>query len=151
MGGRSNNHQAASAVSAAHRIVPGPSIRKARPAFRFTSLISSVTASVKRTSVRLRVATTLNAGESSVILKRPSPNGPSAAPIKRKTATDGNPLLSMRPERSAETIMTMPIIARAAIKFSVPMGGLIVTVKARFLPEDRDMQLFQLDRKAFMP
>src|SRR5689334_1787562 len=126
-----SNHHAATAVSAAHTIVPGPSIRKARPALRLTSFVLSVTASVNRTRVKLSVAATRRIGDSSVMSKTPSPKGPSAAPINMKTATCGRPLLSTNPDRSADTMMTIPIKARPAINFSGSISGPILNVATK--------------------
>ena len=56
--GRSSSHHPASAISAAQSSDPGPSNRSASVPCRLTSAMLSATASVKRTSARLKVATT---------------------------------------------------------------------------------------------
>src|SRR6185503_6566976 len=48
----------------------------------------------------LRVAATRRTGDSSCMLKTPSPKGPRAAPMKIKTATHGRPLRSTSPDSS---------------------------------------------------
>ena len=86
-GGSFSSHQPAKPMTAAVNNVPGPNNRRASPLWRRTSAMLRETASVKSTRARLRMDTTCRTGESEGKLTIPRPNGPSTAPIVRKTAT----------------------------------------------------------------
>ena len=87
-----------------------------------SSPMSTPMASLNSTSTRPSVAITCSAGESSVSSTSPSRPGPSSAPTSRKIATCGRPVRSTAPERSDETMMTIPISARTAVKLSWVMS-----------------------------
>ena len=115
--------QAARAISVAGSSVPGPRMASARRRRRRTSPTSIAIASLKSTSTSPSVAITLSVGDSRVRSTRPSPDGPSAAPTRRKIATCGRPVRSTAPERSDEIRITIPIRASAAVRDSCVIDG----------------------------
>src|SRR5581483_8818920 len=115
-GEKSRISHAARAMSAAESKVPGPTTRNASSRWRRISAMLRLTASVKSTSARLMVATTLRIGASRETSSSCRPAGPSMAPRARKTPTCGISLRSMKPDKSAATMMTAPTSASVMMK-----------------------------------
>jgi hypothetical protein len=93
--------------------------------------MSSVTASLNRTRVKPRTERTFSAGESSPTSRTLRPDGPSAAPRRRKTATSGTALRSSRPDSSEATMMTMPMTAIVATNEWIDEGARELEPRAR--------------------
>ena len=117
-GGRPSRSQAARAMSAAGRIVPGPRMSSASRRCSRTSPMSTEMASLNSTSTRASVARTSSDSDSSENSTTPRPAGPSMAPRRRKIATWGTPDRSTAPDSSEAAMMTTPMSASAATKGS---------------------------------
>ena len=106
------------AVIVAGTSVPGPSSRQSMRRRGRSCFVSSVTASLKRSSASPSIASEWSAGEWNPTSAMPNPHGPMAAPRRRKIATNGKPLRSITPESRDAMTMTMPISATDVTKLS---------------------------------